>query len=91
MKVFINKREGVYSGGMIIVAANNVEEAQNILLKTYPDDTYSFDKDGDICYDKEESVTVENYYYKKDNWIELPDITASFEKPTFIAESGHTE
>lgn len=32
MKVFVNKRTGQYSGGMIIVAANSKEEAHKVML-----------------------------------------------------------
>lgn len=30
MKVFVNKRNGSYSGGMILVAANSAEEADKV-------------------------------------------------------------
>lgn len=76
---------------MIIVAANNIEEAQNILLETFPDDIDMYDEDGDICFNKKECVTAENYYYKSNNWRELNHVTASFENPTFLAESGYSE
>lgn len=33
MKVWINKREGSYSGGMIVVAANSAEEAHGVMFK----------------------------------------------------------
>lgn len=91
MKVFINKRDALYSGGIIIVAANNVEKAQQVLLETFPDEVNMFDADGDVCFDKPECVSKEHWFYKSNNWTELPEVTASFEKPTFLAEEGHSE
>lgn len=91
MKVFINKRVALYSGGLIIVAANTPEEAQSILLAAFPNETNMLDRDGDICYDPSECVSKEHWNYKMENWEELFGITASFEIPTFIAESGHGE
>ena len=60
MKVWINKRTREYSGGMIIVAANTAEEAQQILLQSNPSDTWMVDKDGYVCFEKEECVIIEN-------------------------------
>lgn len=91
MKVFISKRDALYSGGIIIVAANNVEEAQQVLLETFSDEVNMFDADGDVCFDKSECVSKEHWFYKSNNWTELPGVTASFEKPAFLAEDGHSE
>lgn len=91
MKVFINKREGLYSGGIIIVAANTAEEAQRILLSAFPDEFCMLDKDGDMCYEEAECITKEHWYYKKENWTELYGVNSIFEVPTFLAEDGHSE
>lgn len=91
MKVFINKRVGVYSGGMIVVSANTPEEAQSILLAAFPDEIEMLDKDGDTCFNEEECVSKEHYNYKSNNWTELPGVSSIYEVPTFLAESGHSE
>lgn len=91
MKVWINKRTRKYSGGMVIVAANTAEEAQQILLQSTPSDTHMIDKDGYECFDKEECVTIENEHYEFKDWQELPHVHADFEVPTFIAEDGYSE
>lgn len=91
MKVFINKRKGSYNGGLIVVAANNVEEAESILLTTFPDEINMYDKAGYICFDENECVTKEHWSYKSDSWEELFNVTAAFEVPTFLAEAGHEE
>lgn len=91
MKAFINKRTAKYSGGIIIVAANTAEEAQGILLAAFPDEVNMIDQDGDVCYDAAECVSKEHFNYKMENWEELFGVTAAFEIPTFIAESGHSE
>lgn len=91
MKVWINKRTREYSGGMIIVAANTAEEAQQILLQSNPSDTWMVDKDGYVCFEKEECVIIENDHYELMNWQELPHVHADFEVPTFIAEDGYSE
>lgn len=91
MRVFINKRTALYSGGMIIVAANDETEAQKVLVEVFPNEVYMFDKDGDICFDESECIKKEHWNYKSENWAELVGVTASFEIATFLAESGHSE
>lgn len=91
MKVFVNKREGDYSGGMIIVAANTVEEAQAVLLETFPDEINMFEEDGAICFDEAECVTKEHWFYKSRNWTLLPNVISSSPVPVFLAEEGYTE
>lgn len=91
MKVFINEREGLYSGGLIIVAADSPEEAEKVLLAKFPDELEMFDKDGDTCFDESECITKEHWFYKSKNWVLLPGVTSSSLIPAFLAESGHTE
>lgn len=91
MRIFINKRTALYSGGMVIVAANTIEEAQGILLAAFPDEISMLDEDGDVCFDESGCVTKEHWNYKSNNWVELFGVTAAFEVPTFIAEAGHGE
>ena len=91
MKVFINKREGLYSGGMIIVAADSPEEAEKVLLAKFPDELKMFDQDGDTCFDESECVTKEHWFYKSKNWVLLPDVISLSPVPVFLAEAGHTE
>lgn len=91
MKVFVNKREELYSGGMIIVAANTVEEAQTVLLETFPDEINMFDGDRAICFDEAECVTKEHWFYKSKNWVLLPDVISLSPVSAFLAEAGYSE
>lgn len=70
MRIFINKRTALYSGGMVIVAANTIEEAQGILLAAFPDEISMLDEDGDVCFDESGCVTKEHWNYKSNNWVE---------------------
>ena len=91
MKVYINTREQSYSGGMVLVAANNISQAQELLIQTFPDDVENYDSEGCIEFDEEYISYSENTYYKKENWRELKNVFADYDKPTFIYESGYSE
>lgn len=90
MKVWINKREGGYTGGMIIAAANSAEEAHKVF---HEDERFEwmFQK-GDL---DENGVWDENcifdYYYKKENWQEAECLNAKVRTPQIIDECGYTE
>lgn len=79
MKVFACKRCHGYSGGVAIVAANNAEEAFNVF---HSDVAYKWMLD---------AIEEDGYYYKKENWVELPMLTANVEHPQIIIEDGHSE
>lgn len=81
MKVFVNYRDGGYSGGMILVAANSIEEAH----KTFHADEryyYMWTVFDDYIYDS---------YYKADDWQLMPMLDANVDKPQVLAEAGYTE
>lgn len=91
MKVFMCKREGSYSGGLAVVAANSIEEA----FKTFFED-----KDYEWMMDKYDIDTYEYtddctkwrpYYYQKELWFECKVLTANVDKPCVIMEDGYTE
>jgi hypothetical protein len=79
MKVFACKRCRGYSGGVAIVAANSAEEAFNV-FHTNVEYKWMFD-----------IIDEDGYYYKKENWVELPMLTANVEHPQIIIEDGHSE
>lgn len=91
MKVFGCKRSGGYSGGLIIVAANSLDEAFEIFAK---DDRYEwmtewFDFDtGKII---EDITIVDSDTYPRDNWFEMPELVANVDSPRIIIEGGYTE
>ncbi len=84
MKVFINKS---YSGGLVIVVANNVEEAHKVLCFNYPFSGF-FDAEGNCC-NKEEAVFWSNFDYEADKWIEIPYLTANVTEPRIIEEDSY--
>ena len=87
MKVFMCKRQGGYSGGLAVVAANSVEEA----FKTFCEDkdcnwmayTYDVDFRGFPEWHSD--------YYPIEKWFECKELTANVDKPCVIMEDGHTE
>ena len=91
MKVFMCKRQGGYSGGLVVVAANNVKEA----FKTFFED-----EDYDWMVDKYDVETGEftdactkwfSDYYPIDEWFECKELTANVDTPCVIMEDGYTE
>lgn len=91
MKVFGCKRSGGYSGGLIIVAANSLDEAFETFAK---DDRYEwmidwFDFDtGKII---EDVAKVDSNTYPRDDWFEIPELVANVDSPRVISEDGYTE
>lgn len=91
MKVFMCRRQGGYSGGLAVVAANTKEEA----FKT-------FFEDADYCwmadmYDEETYTCTNDFtkwrsdYYPIDKWFECKVLTANVDKPCVIMEDGYSE
>lgn len=85
MKVFVNYRDGGYSGGMILVAANSAEEAH----KVFHADEYLYWMWDDVNW--ENPPYVEDHYYLPDGWKEIPMLEAHVDTPQVLAEAGHTE
>ena len=91
MKVFGCKRSGGYSGGLIIVAANSLDEAFETFAK---DDRYEwmiewFDFDTDTVI--EDVTKVDSNTYPRDDWYEIPELEANVDSPRVISEGGYTE
>lgn len=85
MKVYVNYRDGSYSGGMMLVAANSAEEAHK---------TFHADKRFGYMWDVwswEDPPYVLDEYYKPDNWELIPMLEAHVDKPQVLAEAGYTE
>lgn len=92
MKVFACKRQGSCSGGLIIVAANTLDEAFHLFAY---DEKYDwmidyFDKNGEWA-PKEEAVEVRSDYYPKEAWFEVPELRFLGNTPKILLESGYTE
>lgn len=91
MKVFMCKRTGGYSGGLVVVAANTLDEAFETFAK---DERYKYLVE---WYDWETSAIIDDVskidseYYPRDNWFEVSYIIANVDKPCVIAECGYTE
>lgn len=80
MKVFANRLHGGYQSGLILVAANTVEEAIETFHSTV-ELSYMFSKYSDGKF--------EEFYYQKDGWHELPKLTANVAKPQVIIEESY--
>lgn len=76
MKVFINRVNHQYAGGMVIVAANDVNEAHEVFQKNIKDETW-------IDYFEE--------LYDKDRWQLVEGVKADTDLPYVIAEDSYCE
>lgn len=88
LKLFAAKRNSSYSGGLIVVAANTIDEA----YQTYIDWVES--TGNHVLYQRYEfgngDVDVYNKYPRK-NWYEIPQIKVICDAPKVIDEDGYTE
>ena len=82
MKVFGCTREGSYTGGIILVAANSIEEALEV---------YRNDSDYYCQWDEYEVGKIDYYYYQPERWKEYPQLAYNGDKPCVILEEGYTE
>ena len=81
MKVFGCTREGSYTGGIILVAANSIEEALEV---------YRNDSDYDYQWYEYEEGKIDLYYEPK-RWKEYPQLIYNGDKPCVILEEGYSE
>ena len=82
MNVFGCTREGSYTGGIILVAANSIEEALEV---------YRNDSDYYCQWDEYEVGKIDYYYYQPERWKEYPQLAYNGDKPCVILEEGYTE
>lgn len=90
MKVFMCRRQGGYSGGLIVVAANSKEEA----FKTFCEDpqyNWMVYRYNDNLEDTDDYTKWFSYIYPRDEWFECEALTANVDKPCVIMEDGYTE
>lgn len=90
MKVFMNKRQGDYTGGLLLVAANSAQEAHELCLNSdeleYAYWEYWYD------YETDSNIKIPAYNcYKWDGWQEVPNLWYAGVKPYIIAEEGYYE
>ena len=90
MKVWMNKRQGDYTGGLLLVAANSAEEAHELCLNTEElEDIYW---EHGYEYQTAEHIKMPAYNcYKWNEWQEVPNLWYAGVKPCIIAEEGYTE
>lgn len=89
MKVWMCKRQGGYSGGLAVVAANSKDEA----FKTFyedPNNDWMVDKYGDDFKYTDDSSKW-SYYYPIYGWFECKVLVANVDKPCIIMEDGYSE
>ena len=82
MKVSGCTRDGCYSGAIILVAANSIEEAI---------EAYRNDSDYDWQWNEYEEGKIDYLYYEPKRWKAYPQLTYNGDKPCVILEEGYTE
>lgn len=91
MKVFGCKRSGGYSGGLIIVAANSLDEAFETFAKNGRYEWMIKWFDFDTSKIIEDVTKVDSNTYPRDDWFEIPELVANVDSPRVISEGGYTE
>lgn len=87
MKVFMNKRQGAYTGGLLLVAANSAEEAHELCLKSEELKYIYWDEN----WDEDCGCTLDEAFYPHGGWQEVPNLWYAGVNPCIIAEDGYTE
>ena len=93
MKVFGCTMKGGYCGGVILVAANNVEEAFLTASKNTMID-YWFewvDKDGGWAAPFSESATLRSDWFPFECWKEYEHLSSDYKEPTLIMAEYYAE
>lgn len=90
MKVFMNKRQGDYTGGLLIVAANSAREAHELCLNS--DELEDAYWENGYEYETNSRIKMPAYNcYKWDGWQEVPNLEYHGEIPCVIEEEGYAE
>ena len=93
MKVFACKRQGSYSGGLILVAAPTKEEAFNVFAHDerahWMVDFHN--AEGEWVDKDDEGAIISSEYYPLEKWFEIECLTAQVSEPQIIVENGHSE
>ena len=92
MKVFSCNAQLPYSGGGILVAANNLDEAIRVAAEEYRllFDCYK-SKDIILFAKPNEADFIESDLYPKDKWEEITELTCNCDKPHVIIENSYEE
>lgn len=89
LKLFAAKRSCGYCGGLIVVAANTIDEA----YQTYIDWVESTNNEHYVYarYEDLDGFVVVDDKYPKDTWYEIPAVKVICDIPMVIDEDGYTE
>lgn len=93
MKVFACKRQGSFSGGLILVAAPTKEEAFNVFVhdKRFEWMVQSWGADGSWADVDDKDAIIRSDLYPLWKWFEIESLTAQVSEPQVIVEDGHSE
>lgn len=88
LKLFAAKRNCGYCGGLIVVAANEIEEAYEVYKKWAIDNAKSWIYDSYEYCDGQSEITNQ---YPRETWYEIQNVKAICDAPQVIDEDGYTE
>jgi hypothetical protein len=89
MKVFMCQRQGGYSGGLAVVAANSKEEAFKTFFEDKEYDWMKYNY-GIVGY-TDDFTKWRSDFYPIELWFECEELTANVDKPCVIMEGGYSE
>lgn len=90
MKVWMNKRTGGYSGGLLLVAANSKQEAHELCLNSSGLESIYWEFGYDY-FENDRYKIPACHCYDWGGWAEVPNLWYDGVKPCVIAEEGYTE
>lgn len=95
MKVFINKLEGGYCGGMIIAAADSAEQAYRAYYEWLKAMDYyeiwDCDEGREVTFEEFCGRYHDRYTYQPNTWEELKGVTYDGDTPKVLAEENYIE
>lgn len=91
MKVFMCKREGCFSGGLAVVAANTKDEAFEVFHSSSGYEYMVDHSDVETGRYTEDLARCNSFYYRREDWFEVPILNADTIIPRVIEEGGYTE
>ena len=85
MKVFGCTYQGPWGGGIILVAANNADEAFSVGANNFNTSVYF------KVYEENNNKVIQSYAFPREDWKEFKNLISTVQKPKVILIEVYTE